>query len=395
MIYWRPSLGWALSICVIACAAVQADDLPTTKENDPQPTLVTLHVSNASLSDIASKIAAQTGMPVAAGFGNSAMPLSLDADQQPFWKVMDDLCARSNSSIIPTWNNTQQLTLMPGTRPPLQRIISGPAMLEFTGVQHLSQLTVSKDRQDFCELTGQAMWEPRLKVLFSDAWTVPTVAVDENGLSLVPDEKTAASDPRANPYQQNNTGQFSVRDRFNNMNLYSRELHVRLHVPPGAGRTIKTLSGQWRFFVARKMDHFDVPANATAKSRTTYPLGDLASLTLQYSQANEDTVQMSFTIPSGTDGQLPPNAEMAKRNSLLQSLQARVTDADGNTWGDTNGDFNGGQVNVGMGGNMLYLQIFIRRSASGKGKPAKITIEAPVSATEIDASFSLHDLPLP
>jgi hypothetical protein len=396
MIHWRSWLCPAMWIALAASAPARADDLPITPANDPRPTLVTLHMADASMSDIAAKIAAQTGMPLGVGIGSPIAPLSVDVDQQPFWTVLDDLCKRSNSTIMPQWNNTPGLTIaaVGGSQP--QRIVSGPTMLVFRDIQHLSQLTVSADHQDFCELTGEAIWEPRLKVLFADAWTIPTVAVDENGLSLVPDETTAASDSRQGYYQQNATGRFSVRQRFNNNDLFRRDLQVRLHVPASAGRTIKTLTGQWRFFVAKKVDHFDIPSLKVAKQRSTYVMGDLASLTMQFAQANDDSVNLQFTVPTSGDGTGPVSQDMARRNSLLQSMDIRVLDENGEPWGDTaSGDFNGGQLNIGNGGNMMYIQAFIRRYPSAKGKPNKATVEGPVAATEIDVPFTLHDLPLP
>jgi hypothetical protein len=396
MIHRRAWLGWGMWIALAACAMARADDAASTPANDPHPTLITLHVANAPLSDIIAKIAQQTGMPVSLGMGNPAPPLSLDADQQPFWNVLEDLCKRSNSSIMPNWNGNAGPTIAPMSEQGNQRAISGPILLVFQNIQHLNQLTAAPDRQDFCEISGSAMWEPRLKVIFTDAWTIPTTAVDENGVSLVPDDAAAANDPRGFDRQENITGSFSVGQRFNgNQNAFSRELHVRLHVPPTAGRRIKTLTGKWRMFVAGQSQHFDIPNLAASKRQTTYELGDLASLTLQFAQANDQGVQLQFTIPNEAGGTKSLSTEMAQRNCLLQSMHVRVLDADGHPWGDTSGDFNNGQINVGGGGNQMFISVFIQRGASAKGKPFKAVVEAPVAATEIDAPFTLHDLPLP
>jgi hypothetical protein len=48
-----------------------------------------------------------------------------------------------------------------------------------------------------------------------------------------------------------------------------------------------------------------------------------------------------------------------------------------------------------MGGDLTYLMVYVRPSAGAKGKPAKVTLEGPVTANEIDVPFSLKDFPLP
>jgi hypothetical protein len=380
-----------------ACDIGFAADVENSKAVDPNPTLVTIHASNQSLTDIVKTIADQTGMPISVGFGMPSAPLTLDADRQPFWNVIDDLCTRTHSSIMPMWNGHSSLMIQfSGGQPQGRRIISGPVLLRLPDIQHNSVLTAPPDLQDFCEITGRAMWEPRLEVLFTDAWTIPSEAEDENGVSLVPDEAAPQRDQTGYARGENPYGRYAVSQRFNGNDAFARELHIRLHVPPTAGRRIKKLSGKWALFVPGKIDHFDISPIAS-KRQTSYTLGELGTMRLRFAQATDEVAQVQLDLPGGGMGANGPSAETAMRNCLLQSIHARVVDADGHLWGDTRqGRFNGGgQVNINMGGNETYINVYVRRDPSAKGKPVQLTIEGPVAATEIDVPFSLHDLPLP
>jgi hypothetical protein len=385
-----------LLMALVGGDLARAADADTTKATDPNPTLVTIHAANQPLADIVKTIATQTDMPVSAGFGAPAAPVSLDEDKQPFWNVIDDLCKRSNTSLVPTWNGQPQLMLQfTGLQTGVQQIISGPILLRFQGIQHVDRLTAAPDQQDSCEVTGTAMWEPRLEVLFTEAWTAPSIAEDENGVSLIPDDSAPGTDPNGYLRGQSPYGRFTVSQRFNNGPAFQRDLQVRLHVPSNAGRRVKNLEGKWKLFVAGKTDHFEVTPIAN-KRQASYSFGELGSMKMGYAQANDDTVQMQFTLPGGGTGANGATVAAATRNCLLQSMHARVVDAEGQLWGDTKDRANnGGQVNIGMGGNETYINMFIQRDAAAKGKPVKVIIEGPVTATEIDAPFALHDLPLP
>jgi hypothetical protein len=384
-----------LSIVLIALALVcaRAADAGNSKATDPNPTLVTIYVQNQPLTDVLSQVSKQTGMEVSSAIGAMPTTVTLDEDARPFWNVLDDLCKQTKSSVFPRFNgnNSTMLTLQQGPQfQGQQQIISGPILMRLQQILHSNDLTAAPDRQDLCEITGTAIWEPRLKVIYSEAVTAPTVAEDENGVSLVPDQSAMQAGAPGYPQGQSPFGQFTVPQRFNNVTQYQTDLRIRLHVPSNAGRRVKTLSGKWKVFVTGKTDHLDIspiPSN-NGRQQTSYTFGDLGSMRLNYSQSQDQEVQMQFMMTGSAS---------AARACLLQSMHARVVDADNQLWGDTEGDQNGGgQVNANWGGgDQTYIQVYVRRSPSAKGKPAKITLEGPVSATEIDVPFNLNDFPLP
>ncbi len=380
----------------LVAAGVRADDAPPppgTQSTDANPTLITIHAAGASLATVCEQIGQQGHLTInAASMGPFGPTITLDADQQPLWSVVDSLCTKAHCGVFYVWS-PPGVMFQPNNDSD-RRIPAGAIMLVLNQIQHASTFTAPPDHVDACVISGTALWEPRLDVLFCDSWSIPTVAEDENGNSLVPGAGPPPlfSDPN---YSGGVQERYALPQQNGDSKSFQGSLQIALRVPANAGRTISKLSGKWAIYVPKEMATcvIDHPTSVQNNRESSFGFGAVGSLRARFGQVTEDTINYQFELQGGSGG---GSAEM--RGALLRALRAKALDADGKLWGEISGSmFNGnGQINVfGGDGPTKMFQLFMRHSGPGSGMPAKLIITGPASVTEIDAPYEVHDLPLP
>ena len=342
---------------------------------DPSPTTVTLHMHDAKLADVVDELAKQSGLKLVTGDGSGLFGgwgrVTVDADAKPAWQVVSDLADQAKA--MPSNQPDGSLLLIP-TEPSMagRRVVGGPVLATFRQVEHLSQLTAPAPHVDFCEVTADLLWEPRLRVAYTLSSDRPAEAVDEHGLSLVPtDAAAAAYDPRQ-PNNYRAFGPYESTTRNRGWDANGTRYSIRLSVPPAAGRKLATLKGQVRVWVAGPDEQAEIPDLATVakasgkKSTKTYPLGKLARIRVNSMRIDSDSVQGQLAIARG--GASEDAWEQSRL--LMSSFRMRVLTADGKEWGTLNGESGS---NVQQDSVMIYP--YIQSNGSNAGKPDKLVIE--------------------
>ncbi len=387
--YWIRSAALAATVLSAAARA----DVPAA--TDPRPTTITLHEHDAQLADVVADLAVLSGVKMDVMNGSGLLGgwgrVTVDADAKPFWQVVSDVADQAHATPSSQYDGTLRLIeASPATAG--RRVVGGPVLATFRQVEHLNQLTAPAARADFCEVAADLLWEPRLRVVYRRTSERPTLAVDEHGLSLVPaDDAAADRDPRepSNLYRAYGPYESTTRNRGWNGN--GNRCGIRLSVPPTAGRRIAELKGQLRVWVAGPDERAEIPdlaavaKTAGKKSTKTYALGPLLSIKVSSASVEANNVQLQLTLGRGGATEDAWN----QSRLLLSSLRMRVLDADGKEWGKLEGE--SGSSNQR---DAITIYPYIQSSGTA-GKPDKLVIEGPVTATEVDVPYDLKDLPLP
>ncbi len=395
-------------VAIVAAALIAASarvDAPAG--NDLRPTLVTLHVHDGSFPLAITSLAKQAGVPINVGHGPGMMGkgwpnVTIDADDKPVWQVLIDLMNQVHATLAPG-----EFNIVPATPATAGRTIAaGPVLATFRQVEHLNQLTAKPAVADFCEVAVDVMWEPRLAVAYYLPSGRPTEATDENGRSLVPANDAAAEvDPRQ-PFNWHSFGEYQPIQRqpqwpgqsdSAGAALNTLRYSVRLNVPPTAGRRLAHLKGQLNLWFAgpdERAEIVDLP-NAGKVKNKRYSLGSAINLRVtgvSFSRAtsmssSEDVVQVQMTAARG---QMLPDAWDQARMLMQSALRVRVLDATGNEWGH-----NLGQSGSSFSADAMSLSPYVKATGSSAGKPDKLIVEGPVTATAVEVPYEFHALPLP
>jgi hypothetical protein len=153
---------------------------------------VTLHVKNAKLAEVLADIEKQTGnklIDYRRQFGQNAaeddllVSMTLDFDDVPFWRAVDELCAKYGYAIYP-FAGEDGLALVRRTdadRLPSKVVYAGAFRLR------LRRLTVTRepDAADAdLQVDLEAAWEPRLRPLFLTVAAAKLRLTDDEGRTL-------------------------------------------------------------------------------------------------------------------------------------------------------------------------------------------------------------------
>jgi hypothetical protein len=375
----KKGIRWILAAgaaSVVWPAVLAADD---ASPQNVAPTLVTVHAKAASLTEVLRQIAEQSGMPLTTNGGQSASTITIDADRQPFWSVLGEVCDQAHSSLGMAWNNPPQVMVMVGSSKRGRRVIDGPVIASFQQIDHRNRLTASADRRDSCNISVLVMWEPRLNVLFTDAVSTPSAAQDENGLSLLPP-------PPADSGQM--FGRYQVLAMNGPQGGFQSQFSLPLNAPPSAGRKIAHLQGTLRLWAAGKTDHVQIDNLARlGKTGSSCELPDLGTIKVNKGNVSDQMVEIPFTLTRRTDEN---DEQWDRRRILFLALHARVLDSDGNVWGQ-----NPGRNGWGGGPGEMSIYVNVPRADGVSTSPAKLVLEGTVNVQEIDAAYDLRDLPLP
>ncbi len=370
-----------LVVALSAASSLRADDAAPKPlgPTDLHPTLVTIHQKRAAIKDVLDELQKQSGIKLTMQWSPDAK-VTIDADNQPFWKVLSDAC--DQASVGPSDGNWGDMgILIQNAQPdPAHRIIAGPVMLHLGSVERIELLTAPIEQQDFCDLQAWGRWEPRLSVAYFENYSLPTIAVDENGTSLIAGDDVV--DPR-NP----GIARLGVPEMYGNESAVFQH-SIRLKIPAGAGRRIAHLAGQVRVWVIDKTAAAEIAdLTAAQKSKPTLRAG-----------GQELMIQNVWTGPTNVELQvfIKKHAEESadawqQRQSMMHAIKGHIDDSDGKPWCPDGNNQNG----FGMQGEEAYYYLNFQRADGLTTSPKKLTLDVPTSAAEIDIPYDLKDLPLP
>jgi hypothetical protein len=359
---------------------------------DLHPTLITLHMKGQTLATVVAEISRQSGASIEMN-GPQGLRVTIDADQKPMLEVLNSAASQAHAVLqnSPAYYRSDgqdaaphlQINFGPGQDGQLQ-VTAGPVMARFTGIEHLNQLTAPVEVRDFCDVQGSVLWEPRLSVAYYQAQSIPTVAVDENGLSLVPDG--AVADPRQitaekfrGPGSQNDPGGIS-------------QFSIGLKVPPSAGRRLVHLTGQIHMWVVDRSQTGTISdLQSAVKNRTTLSLpGGGIQLRVMGVWSSTSFVQVQLRPVQSGNSSADSSADSSQQQAaMLGAIKVRVLDAAGHRWGQF--------ARLQQFGDANHPQMIVMaQGREGENiEPKKVELDVPVSVKEIDLPYDLRDLPLP
>jgi hypothetical protein len=385
-----PSSITRICLFAIAIAAITAfgQEAPQAKPgllkpDDVHATLVTLHAHKLPINDVIDQLSQQSGMHITLN-GSTSDTVTLDADAKPFWEVLSDVCDQTHVGVPFNYGYgfSAGIPLMPGMdTPQRRRVIAGPVLLMFNRIGRVSVMTAAPAIRDFCDIGTSVVWEPRLAVAYVESSSKPTIAVDENGLSLVPTQDVVnPRNPSAEKYQS---------PAANGTIAFFTDHSIHLKIPPQAGRRLARLSGQIRLWVIDKTETVEIGGLAAAgKARRALTVSEAQQLKIQNIWLNDDQAQIQLSAARLKD---ESDEQWQQRRSRLSAMHGKILDADGNVWSQSN-DRAYGQ---GGGGDSLTSYLQFQRADGVKSAPVKLVMQVPVSAAEIDVPYELKDLPLP
>jgi hypothetical protein len=347
-------------------------------EDKPLPGPVTLHVKNAKLQDVISELAKQTSLQFTVQFENPDTPLiTLDSDNEPLWNVLDKVCSQIHCSFDMSYGNPPPIMINFYALPDLQ-IISGPLVGRFQQIDRTTRLTASPGNGDSCNISVNVMWDPRLDVLYVQPTSTPTVAEDENGLSLVPAPPSGGRQFFGEYRPKSEMGGSACMTNFT----------IPIAAPQNAGRKVAHLQGKIQFYVTGTTDHADIEnLKAPAKNGTNVQLGDLGAINVRQGGISDQLVPLTFTMNKRAGDS---ENDWTRKRMLLQGAHCKVYAADGKIWGESQG-LNGWS----WSDRQMTIYVNISRTDGGTEPPAKLSIEAAVSAQEVDLPYDFKDIPLP
>ena len=358
------------------------------ERQDPTlPTLVSLHTKGGSPRTAVESLAKQAGVRIGIWpdwvWKNMKKTVTIDAEKQPFWVVMSDVCSQSglhtqyiggrdrNEITLASANNDDPAT-------PPQRYRDG-FLFVLRNAQRMHQIdyAATKGQSNTFVLMLQVLVDPKIPVLRGPYQLNVTEAVDDKGNSLL-------------------TGQ--AFDRENNVRAspwgttWQWDLNTSLKDVPAPGTKLKTLKAVASFVVASGLDVWEVDANAAGPSSHAIPGGKYTVESLT-KQGDQYALKIAVDFKTKMFGRRPPDEAIYTDYNSLQSM-IKLVDADGKAY-----QMNGGGGGGGMGHSTYEFNFTARETGEeGAAKPGpatKLVWTIPKGTKNVDVPVEFNDLPIP
>ncbi len=317
-----------------------------------------------AVSEALEQITEQTGnvINLQAQDAMDGVEVELDADDQPFWEVMNTVMTQANLRINSFGSTEPELTLVPGGSPLSDEatFVSGPFRVQPSSVQ--TTMPFGGQAPGQLGLSLQVTWEPRLQPVFMQ---IPMANLEAE---LADEETLQATVPGAAPEIPLNYGGCTT------------QVDLQLERPDRESQNIERLSGEFVIAVpsARHEYQFKKFGNG---ARQTEKYGDVR-VTLEGARRNGAVYEMRVLVEFGNaQGALESFRGWILSNQayLLDPNDRRVENVGYQTYAVT-------QNAVGI----AYLfQI--------NGDPNEFTLvyESPGSVTKQTVNYELRNIPLP
>jgi hypothetical protein len=349
--------------------------LPTlaAEVGDPtKPTLLTLKLTDVTQKNAFDEIAKSAHLEFATLPKNlwdktPGPPISVDADNQPFWVVMKDACAKSGISLkyatdtprpqILLSRDNQDWTTYP-------TVATGPFLVSLIGLHRATTVDMRKpaDLQRTFHAKFTVFCEPRFRLLRGSLGAKVDEAVDDKGNSLAP--KNAPEEP------------------LNFVTSWVYNLEAKLDYPKAPGTKITKLRASARFVAQTASETIEFSDPLTSKNVTKTVAG--RKIVIKEVRRATDEYEATVTFFRGETPQAEWEQTVFPGNALTLMDGDRKTIA---------------ARGFGMGGKgdeSTFVFKFERDPRGVRiGKPLKLSWEIPTKTQEIPLNFQFDDLPLP
>jgi hypothetical protein len=345
------------------------------------PKRVTLHAEQKPLPEVMAELAKQTGYRLDLQAGMQRSPVTLHADNAPFWPTLDKLCAQAGLIVHQHHDAQGGLMFYPQNSYVPFIDYQGPFRLSAGGFHYSKSLTFATlprnaagggQRSESLSFNFQVLAEPKLPLLgIGPAKLV--AAVDDQDNSLIPPLSRI-------PGYETHFGSYV------GYRTYNMQAQVSLSGPSPGARTLKLLKGTLPVTILAEQKPEIVVENVLTVKHKKF---DGPEVSLEVEEAKEgpnNSCQVQVTVRrTGKDNQ----QDYTWTNSLHQRIE--LQDDQGNKYVSQGFNANWGD---GSPTNVRGSFMFGNNGTAKPGKPAKliyygwVTVQHPVD-------FEFRDLPLP
>ena len=371
--------GVVAAMILIGTARALASQPATQPASRPAPleqTLVTLHLRDVPARTALEELKKQTGMDVVPerdsswGRRGAQATVTVDADEQPYWVVMRQICAQAGLSVQ---SFSRKLEIRDGgdpgwTNSPVN--LHGAFMTMATGSHYSRQATYAGQRTASENLSiNLSVWpEPKVQ-LIGYGWNAQaTEAVDEKGNSLLVPGRGQEPDSMLE-------------------HEVSHQYSIPLQPLKDRGQKLARLKGSYRVRVATATQVLEVQDVLNGKSSET-PIGEYRFVVKEGKRTGERaTVVLEIQRQQGPIGRLL-GVGGGSSSRWPSPEGARFVGPNGQNF-PTNG-WNGS----GSGSSMRY-EIRLTVGLLEDDESLKLVWTIPTEFKDIDVPFEFTDLPLP
>jgi hypothetical protein len=343
--------------------------------NRNAPTLITLHLKDAPAQTVVAEIAQQAHTEVGAWpeyvWRNVNQKVTINADKQPFWTVMKDVCRQTHLVPEPMGGSSRnRITLMQrgnawGNQPTSSQ---GCYLVMAQSAQrnHTVDYANGGNAQTNFNLSLRCYIDPKVRIIRGSREAKIEEAVDDKGNSLA---------------LPNHNFENSFTPPWNGS--WCWDVSVPLQYRPDMGAKLARLRGSMHFTVITKAQTWDVPEILAAKEvEKTLPT---CKYTIHQVTKNGDSqYTLKITITTAKDQNGGPMSDF----STLQQ-QIKLVDANGRSYDTSGGGGGGGN------GTVNYEFSFYNSTGGPLGVPTRLVWEIPIEMKDVSVPIEFNDLPLP
>lgn len=348
------------------------------------PTLITMHLKDATAQAVLQELTRQAGVPVRLLFSDDALPpqkYTLDIEKQPFWTALLEVCRqlqlapqlagdRNIQDLLPGNPDDATGALIPIN--PLMTLTAREMRHEHSfSLKNANGALQAQQDTHSIYFNGWALVDPKIHVAPNTTVNVDiTEAVDEKGQEL-PHEQGGASFVQSPALW---------------------DLQLNLGGRADAGKTLASLKGIIKAFVVSKNEKWEVAdlANAGPTTKTvktpqgneTYRLVDLAQNGKQYE------VTIGVTRPAQAEPAPDEDVNIQQLRTARQDLGSftRLLDAQGRDIP---------YISSKIDGEAITLTFGRQEGENAAGAPNRLVLDIPVEFRELQIPFEFKNVPLP
>src|SRR5687768_1785535 len=343
------------------------------------PTLITLHVKDATIQSVLDELSKQAKVEITLWPPNMPQQfqgkVTLDADRQPFWMVVRQLCEQTGLGLERS-GQRHRITLVQRSEPWSKRPYSahGVFLVVANSLQrnHNVDFATPDNVSTNFSMHLYCLVDPKAKVIQGTTMVHLDEVVDERGNSLVPQGNRFAQSMASPGWGSN----------------WMWDIHAPLQHRPDMGKRIASFRGSLRFLVQEKTDVWEIDDIQQAKSPER-AVNNVKYTITGFRKAGDRAWELQIGVEH--DGAVPPNLNPLTDFASIQR-GIRILDAAGNPFEQSGGGGGGG------GGRLQYTINFHRPPDPRNqpaAEPAKLIWEIPTELKEVTVPIHLRDLPIP
>ncbi len=364
--------------------------LPITLSDAAQllggPTLVTMHLKEASAQAVLDALSKQSGVPLRLLFTDDAVPApkyTINIENQPFWTALMEVCRQLQLAPQLAGDRITQDLLPGNSDESLGAVIPVHPLVTLTAREMRHEHIFSLKADD----KGAFQIPQDVHAIYFNGWALvdPKIRVAPN--STINVDITAAVDDKGQELPHNQGGASFVQSPV----LW--DLQLNMEGRGDASKKLASLKGVIKAFIVSKSERLEVPdlANAgpvskiikTPQGNETYHLMDLAQDGKQYE------VTFSINRPAQTAPVPDEDINVQQLRNARQDLGSftRLLDAQGRDIPYVSSKVNGEAVTLTFA-----------RQAEGENAPGaakRLVLDIPVEFRELQIPFEYKDVPLP